>query len=189
MKDVVVSLGAVLDAMPVPVLVVDRDIRVLHANASARRWIDGKPEEYLEMRGGDVLRCLNASLAPDGCGTGEQCRECVLRRSVEEAAGGCRVVRHKARLDRVDWTGKQPLNVLVTASPVVEGQVLIVLEDVGELMELKSILPMCASCHRIRDDEEYWQSVESYFSTHLNVDYSHGLCPDCVTRLYPEFRR
>jgi hypothetical protein len=55
-------------------------------------------------------------------------------------------------------------------------------------MELKSILPMCASCHKIRDDEDYWSSVESFFKDRLDVDFSHGLCPDCIRELYPDFR-
>jgi hypothetical protein len=91
----------------------------------------------------------------------------------------------------VQGRSTRPLHLLVTAAPVEYGGrtcFLLVLEDIRELMELKSILPMCASCHKIRDDRDYWSSVETYFKHHLDVDFSHGLCPDCVERLYPEFR-
>lgn len=52
---------------------------------------------------------------------------------------------------------------------------------------LSGLLPICASCKKIRDDHGYWQQVEVYLREHADVDFSHGLCPDCAQRLYPEF--
>jgi len=57
-----------------------------------------------------------------------------------------------------------------------------VLDEVGQL---RGVLPICASCKKIRDDDGYWQAVEGYISSHSEVNFSHGLCPDCVTKLYP----
>jgi hypothetical protein len=54
---------------------------------------------------------------------------------------------------------------------------------------LTGMLPICASCKDIRDDEGYWHQVESYIKSHSEVEFSHGICPDCVTRLYPELIR
>jgi hypothetical protein len=51
---------------------------------------------------------------------------------------------------------------------------------------LSGLLPICASCKRIRDDQGYWSQIESYLRRHTEADFSHGLCPDCVVRLYPE---
>ena len=53
------------------------------------------------------------------------------------------------------------------------------IEDISELVELKRLIPICAKCKKVRDDKEYWVLVESYFKEHLDVDFSHGLCPDC----------
>lgn len=55
-----------------------------------------------------------------------------------------------------------------------------------ELDELVSILPICSGCKRIRNDKHYWEHVETYFSTHTNTRFSHGFCPDCLHRLYPD---
>ena len=52
---------------------------------------------------------------------------------------------------------------------------------------LKGIIPICASCKKIRDDEGFWHQVEIYISEHSNADFSHGICPDCAIKLYPEF--
>lgn len=52
---------------------------------------------------------------------------------------------------------------------------------------LSGMLPMCANCKNIRDDEGYWHQVEVYIHNHSEADFSHGLCPDCAKELYPEF--
>ncbi len=54
------------------------------------------------------------------------------------------------------------------------------------IKSLKSLLPVCASCKKIRDDRGYWNQIESYIKTHTEADFSHGLCPECTKKLYPE---
>ncbi len=51
---------------------------------------------------------------------------------------------------------------------------------------LSGFLPICASCKRIRDDQGYWQQIESYIRDHSEAEFSHGICPDCARKLYPE---
>ncbi len=52
---------------------------------------------------------------------------------------------------------------------------------------LRGLIPICASCKKIRDDNGYWNQIESYIRTHSEVEFSHGICPDCSKKLYPEF--
>jgi two-component system cell cycle sensor histidine kinase/response regulator CckA len=52
---------------------------------------------------------------------------------------------------------------------------------------LRGLLPICAACKKIRDDHGYWQQLEVYFQEHEHIDFSHGICPECTERLYPEF--
>ena len=49
----------------------------------------------------------------------------------------------------------------------------------AEVRELQTILPICSYCRKIRDDKNYWQSVEAYISHHTNTRFSHGICPAC----------
>ena len=51
---------------------------------------------------------------------------------------------------------------------------------------LSGLLPICSGCKKIRDTQGYWQQVESYIREHSEAEFSHGLCPDCARRLYPE---
>jgi hypothetical protein len=55
-----------------------------------------------------------------------------------------------------------------------------------EVNLLSGLLPMCANCKRIRDDQGYWHQVEAYISTHSEAEFSHGICPQCIRELYPE---
>ena len=53
--------------------------------------------------------------------------------------------------------------------------------------QLSGLLPMCASCKKIRDDKGYWNQLEAYISDHSEADFSHGICPECAKKLYPEY--
>lgn len=55
-----------------------------------------------------------------------------------------------------------------------------------EIKSLKGIIPICASCKKIRDDQGYWQMVETYMEEHTGAEFTHGICPDCMTKLYPD---
>ncbi len=52
---------------------------------------------------------------------------------------------------------------------------------------LSGLLPFCASCKKIRDDEGYWQDVAVYIRDHSEAEFSHGICPGCMRKLYPDF--
>ena len=55
-----------------------------------------------------------------------------------------------------------------------------------EVKTLRGILPICSFCKRVRDDEVYWQQVDSYLTRHTEAQVSHSLCPDCAAREYPD---
>lgn len=56
-----------------------------------------------------------------------------------------------------------------------------------EVKTLKGMLPICASCKKIRNDEGYWTQIEAFILCHTEAELSHGMCPDCAERLYPEY--
>lgn len=59
-------------------------------------------------------------------------------------------------------------------------------EALDSVKSLQGILPICMHCKSIRDDEGYWQRVESYVEKHSDALFSHGLCPDCLRKFYPD---
>jgi hypothetical protein len=61
------------------------------------------------------------------------------------------------------------------------------LENAREKIKvLGGLLPICSSCKKIRDDEGYWNQIESYIRDHSEADFSHSICPDCARMLYPD---
>jgi PAS domain S-box-containing protein len=61
------------------------------------------------------------------------------------------------------------------------------LKDAFEKIKtLKGLLPICASCKKIRDDKGYWNQIEEYIGNHTDAEFTHGICPDCMKMLYPD---
>lgn len=178
----------ILDAIPSPVFVVEEDVRIVDYNVAAGRMLSTDREMVISRRAGEVLHCLHAEDVADGCGRGPVCPSCVVRNSVNESLHGKKMTRQKLMLEVLREEKKVEALFLVTTAPLLyQGRDLavIILEDINELSRLRSLLPMCANCKKIRDDKEYWQNVEDYFETHLDVDFTHGICPDCAKKLYP----
>jgi PAS domain S-box-containing protein len=60
----------------------------------------------------------------------------------------------------------------------------------GEVRELREILPICSYCKSIRNDKNYWQTVETYIANHTKAQLSHGICPNCYENVFkPELER
>ncbi len=57
---------------------------------------------------------------------------------------------------------------------------------IDNVKELSGMLPICASCKKVRDDEGYWHQIETYIKKHSEAEFSHSICPDCVEKLYPD---
>ncbi len=62
------------------------------------------------------------------------------------------------------------------------------IDAMAEIKKLKGIIPICASCKKVRDDGGYWQQVEMYIKDHSDAEFSHGICPDCARELYPDIK-
>ena len=56
-----------------------------------------------------------------------------------------------------------------------------------EVKVLRGFIPICASCKKIRDDKGYWQQIETYIQQRSEALFSHGICKDCMKKLYPDY--
>jgi PAS domain-containing protein len=180
-------LKTILDAIPSPVFVVDPDVRIVACNAEGARILNREPELIYRQRSGDVLHCIHAGETAGGCGRSPSCRECVIRNSVTRAFQGQKVMRQRTRLEVVDGERSRESYLAITTAPFMHGGnhlVLLIFEDIGEL--LKAMLPICSFCKKIREGDACWQSLESYFHRHHNIEFSHGLCPECARKHYPD---
>jgi hypothetical protein len=179
------------NAIPFPTLVVDDDVRILFRNSVAAGLL-GSGDVY-QKRGGEALHCIHSTETRNGCGHAPYCKNCIVRLSVGEAIGGGKVYRKKTimNLKQEDIVAEVPL--LVTSSPYTHKDkrlALLILEDIHELMQLGSLLPICAKCKKIQSDNKEWETVEKYIKTHIvDVDFTHGLCTDCMREVQVTHRK
>lgn len=61
-----------------------------------------------------------------------------------------------------------------------------VIHDITELKQLRGIIPICCKCKQIRDDQGYWNQLEQYITDHSDALFSHGICPSCIEKEYPD---
>ena len=182
---------AILNAIPLPIFLVAEDIQIEELNEAASRTFGLDRESVIQQRGGDVLHCLHALETPEGCGRSESCTDCVIRNSILSCLAGQGVHRRRMKFQVVNGEKKKDLELLVTAAPLPgdgSDRALLILEDITELTLLKNIIPICMHCKKVRDDQQYWQQVEGYFHHFIGVEFSHGVCPDCLQQFYPELR-
>ncbi len=60
-------------------------------------------------------------------------------------------------------------------------------DAIAKIKTLTGLIPICMHCKKIRNDNGYWEQVENFVRDHSTAEFSHGICPDCMTDLYPDF--
>ncbi len=56
----------------------------------------------------------------------------------------------------------------------------------AKVKQLSGMLPICATCKKIRDDQGYWQQIEAYIRDHSEAEFTHGICPECLKKFYEQ---
>ncbi|MDA1183373.1 MAG: hypothetical protein O2930_01850 [Acidobacteria bacterium] len=168
--------GALLDTMQDGVIVLDHRGKVMIANDASRALsltdvalasalgvssLSELPErvrEEMQIKAGDTQRWLDVRIDPVQDRWGTFAGRLVVARDVTP---------QKALEDEHE-------------------RLIAELQDaLRKVLQLEGLLPICASCRKIRDDTGYWADVEEYFGYRAPVELTHGICPDCQTKLYP----
>ena len=123
-----------------------------------QRMIQSKHRESLELREGDQWFHVTTDPVLDEKG---------------ELIGAVHIVRDINEQKRLSLEREELLEKLQAAN--------------SEIVTLHGLLPICASCKNIRDDKGYWIQIESYIETRSEAHFSHGICPDCALKLYPDY--
>ncbi len=182
-------LAKALDALPHAVFLYDRDLRVHHANAAARRLSEDRElDEAMHQRGGELLRCVNSRLGPSGCGSSAACERCLLRQTVAESLTTQTSVRTQIRLERDGPEGVEVQHLEVVCAPFEhDGQLLALVEflDVSELVTLRALLPVCSACGAPRLTQELQERTQSYLGAHPEVSEA-CLCAACGSSEKPK---
>lgn len=172
---------------PSAMFVVDRDVTIMKCNDAAVNLLNLEHDQIVHHRGGTVLQCINSNNDVGGCGCSHECITCDIRNSINKTFTPGEdsfqiptelIVYLNNKLTRV--------NALITAIVLDDILSLLMIENITELNKLKELIPICSGCKNIRDDSNYWKSVEDYIMETSNVDMTHGLCPSCIKKYHPE---
>ncbi|HEU5402173.1 MAG TPA: hypothetical protein VFU86_12500 [Terriglobales bacterium] len=179
----------IVEAIPLAVFLVDDELHVYRLNEAANRlsWLD--PAVIFRQHGDEVLQCLRHADSPEGCGRGASCAHCVIRESTLECMARRKVHRRNLKFEVNRSDKKREMRVTVTVAPIPSEDgnvVLMVLEDMSEVTQLNDLIPICMHCKKIRDDQQDWQHVESYFHRCIGANFSHGICPECLRAHYED---
>ncbi len=108
---------------------------------------------------------IHSTDSEEGCGRGSFFRSCIIRDSVTKAFRGQEIVGRRAKMELVTDCGVREIFALITVSGFThdgERLALLIIEDISQLVELQKIVPICANCKKVRDDDEFWTGVESF---------------------------
>ena len=183
----------ILNALDRPILVIDRSYRIAAANRAACKSFCLSLDKII---GKECFKVAHQVDTP--CWLTEI--RCPVRIAFELGGKTKTVHQHF-------HAGKIVLEE-ITAFPLFDNQgdvrfIVEELNDVTELIQskeivehlrreiktLRGIIPICAACKKIRDDKGYWQQVEAYIRDRSEAEFSHGICPECVDKLYPGLGR
>jgi PAS domain S-box-containing protein len=175
---------------------LDPEGRFTYVSPSVTRITGYRPESFLADPG--FLKTIVDEQDPDLLfghlreGQRQDLHEIDFR--IRTAAGEQRWLHHICRpVFAPDGTflGRRASNYDISKEKMAEAQKAELIEELQRALDkvklLSGFLPICASCKKIRDDRGYWNQIESYITEHSNAVFSHGICPDCKKRLYPEF--
>jgi PAS domain S-box-containing protein len=189
-------LAAIVDSMSEAVIGTDQAGNIISWNASAERLYGfgeeeaiGKPIELVVpptlhqetrrmlegVREGDRLSEFETTLFPRRDGTQLSVFSSIS--SVKDERG--QVVG--AAIMAVDVTERKQ------AEEERKKMIKELKETLAQVKSLRGLLPICASCKKIRDESGDWHTLETYISGHSEAEFSHSICPSCARRLYPEF--
>jgi PAS domain S-box-containing protein len=186
---------SLIDTTQAVVLLLDKEGRILHFNPYFEK-ISGRSLQ--EMAGKNWL----ANFVPAGD------HNHLRRHFIEGGTAGTSERFIGAIIDRtgiplaIEWANRpltneqnEVIGLLCTGHNITEilraeqerEQLILELQAaLGEVKTLSGLLPICASCKNIRDDKGYWNQIEVYIRQHSDADFTHGICPDCARKLYPE---
>jgi PAS domain S-box-containing protein len=168
----------IFDSLSSPVLLIDRDYNIVETNRAARERLEVPGEEAVGQPCFEVTHGLQKP-----CWHSEEA-DCPVKKAFETRARSRAIHKHRI--------GDQIVVEEIVATPLDDGgrgvdYVVEEFRNVTELLNLReNLLPICASCKKVRDEKGEWHHVDTYIHRHTGTDFTHSMCPECLRRQYPK---
>jgi PAS domain-containing protein len=181
-------LDNIIENSPVGILLVDSSFGRIRSNKAIRVML-GAQDGMLNTK--DLLSRLEIDSKDLQNSLGSL--PVLVKTFKIDVANGLRFYEARISMVRPYETSEAFLFILIdrTEAHLAEeerGNFICELQDaLAKVKTLSGLLPICSSCKNVRDDKGYWNQIEVYIRDHSEAEFSHGLCPSCTERLYPEF--
>lgn len=116
-----------------------------------------------------------------------------ISRAIEKRQSRETIARHTLELERINAqlmkTNTELIHEIAERKRAEEEKEKLIIElreSLAKIRTLSGLLPICSHCKKIRDDKGYWNQIESYIHKHSDIDFSHGICPECAKKYYPD---
>ncbi|MFH2092878.1 MAG: hypothetical protein ABIJ31_10995 [Pseudomonadota bacterium] len=110
----------------------------------------------------------------------------LLEKKLEQSELSLRLLEEAK--DRYDHINHSTIHRLVVQKAELDRKNKELTDAIKEIKILKGIIPICCVCKNIRDDKGYWNQLEAYIQEHSDAEFSHGICKECASKLYPEIK-
>ncbi len=170
-----------LKILPLPIAIATPEVKIAAINDAAKTFFCLSNDEAPLRPCGEVMKCVHAFEAA-GCGATASCRRCLIRNSVFQALQGQVVIREKGKFDVWQKEEIKRLTLLITTAPLNyrdTRMAVILIEDISLITQIEGLLPICASCKKIRSADGKWLPIDRYIATHSEAEFTHDYCPDC----------
>ncbi|MCX8043571.1 MAG: PAS domain-containing protein [Desulfobacterota bacterium] len=183
-----------VDGSPNTVMLLNADGRVVTVNKSGAALIGKRPEQIPGMRLHDIVQKTEHTTIDDAlikvC-TGDAVRFEIKIARPDRSIVTCDALFNPIRDKGGDIRQIIGLFIDITQRKLAEQErerlIASLQEALGRVKLLSGLVPICAGCKKIRDDKGYWNQLETYLEEHSQAIFSHGLCPECMQKFYPEF--
>lgn len=188
-------LQQLLNAIPAPLFYKDRDLKYTGCNTCFETFLSKRKEDLV---GKTVFEIAPKHLAEEYHAKdlellnnpGTQVYEFKVSKPDSEEKN---VIFHKATYDDLHGELNGMIGVILDITELrkaeleKEATIAELQKALIEVKTLSGLIPICASCKKIRDDSGYWQKLEQYFRDHASAEFSHSICPDCSDQLFSEY--
>jgi two-component system, cell cycle sensor histidine kinase and response regulator CckA len=183
-----------MDRAPDSVLWVDEEGRIVYANDTACNWIGYAREEFTTMKVFDIDPDFN----PDRW---EEHKQEVRKKGTKtfesrHVAKDGRIFPVEVRTNHFQYGDRwlacafdRDITLRRRAEEEQENLIAELQKAISEVKTLSGLIPICASCKKIRDDRGYWNQIESYIRDRSEAEFSHGICPECAAQFYADMKK
>lgn len=179
---------ALLNAIPMPVFIVDENLVINNINNAAEDIFNLKKARVMHDRWGSALKCVNSSDNANGCGNSAECEDCIIRHSIAECFNGFPIIQRKTSIKLNTVGFELGSELLITVNQIINSKhvlALFMIEDMNKLSLVNMTVSICMHCKKVHEGDNHWSALDEYFFQNLHIKISHCICELCLGRYYP----